>query len=58
MNNQEIGHCKDCDKWKAGRFKDGLHCYSDEGFCNNWRAMTGENFYCADFEAKENKEGK
>lgn len=55
MNNQEIGHCKDCDKWKKGKRKNNEDWYSDEGFCNNWRTMTGEDFYCGDFEVKENK---
>lgn len=56
MTNQEIGSCKDCDKWKQGKRKNNEDWYSDEGFCNNWFTMTGKDFYCADFEEKENKE--
>ena len=55
MNNQEIGHCKDCDRWEKGKRENNEDWYSDEGFCNNWRTITGEDFYCADFEVKENK---
>ena len=55
MNNQEIGHCKNCDKWKQGKRRNNADWYSDEGFCNNWFTMTGKDFYCADFEEKENK---
>lgn len=54
MTNQELGHCKNCDKWKQGKTGNNEDWYSDEGFCNNWGAMTGENFYCADFEGKDN----
>ncbi len=56
MNNQEIGHCKDCDKWNKGKRENNKDWCSDEGFCNNWRVITGEDFYCGDFEVKENKE--
>lgn len=56
MANQELGHCKNCNMWKRGKLENNDDWYSDEGFCTNWRVMTGENFYCADFEVKENKE--
>lgn len=56
MTNQKLGHCKDCDKWKKGKTENDEDWYNDEGYCSNWRTMTGEKFYCADFEAKENKE--
>ena len=51
---QPIGHCKDCDKWKQGKTGNDEDWYSNEGFCSNWRAITGEDFYCGDFEVKEN----
>ena len=53
MTNQEIGHCKDCDKWKKGKTENNEDWYSDEGYCSNWRTMTGEKFYCGDFEGEE-----
>ena len=53
MKIGEADKCKKCDKWKAGRFRDGLYCYSDEGYCTNWHTMTGENFFCGDFEKGE-----
>lgn len=56
LENQKIGHCKDCDRWKQCKNGNNEDWYSAEGFCYNWRTRTGENFYCADFEGKENKE--
>ena len=55
LENQKIGYCKDCDKWNKGKRENNKDWCSDEGFCNNWRVITGEDFYCADFEVKELK---
>lgn len=54
---EKTGRCKNCDKWKQGKTGNNEDWYSNEGFCSNWRVITGEDFYCADFEVKEkNKE--
>lgn len=47
-----IGRCKDCDKWKQGKTETNKDWCSNEGFCSNWRTITGKDFYCGDFEVK------
>lgn len=53
LENQKIGNCKDCDKWNKGKRENNKDWYSEEGLCSNWRVITGKDFYCGDFVAKE-----
>ena len=54
LKQPELIKCKDCAEWQQGKGY-GMSCWSDEGFCCNWRVITNEDFYCVDARKKVNK---